>query len=285
MKLEIISKLPAGEQHPTPLLFIHGMLHAAWCWDVHFLNYFAQHGFASYAVNLRGHGNSEGQKKLRWASIADFVEDVENTVRQLPRSPILIGHSMGGFVIQKYLENHDAPGAVLLSSPPPTGLLPTVFRIAKRHPLAFAKVNLTFTIKPIISTPQLAREAFFSFNFPDDELLGYWKLMQNESYRALLDMVLFNRPKPALVKTPLLVLGAGRDNMLRPREIVATARSYKTKAEIITGVAHNSMLEQNWENVASRILAWVKKTESVKTRSANPGSMAVTGQLLSSTAN
>jgi hypothetical protein len=37
MKLEIISKYPAIEQCPTPLLFIHGTLHTASCWDVHFL--------------------------------------------------------------------------------------------------------------------------------------------------------------------------------------------------------------------------------------------------------
>ena len=117
MKLEIISKYPSGSAYPTPLLFIHGTLHGAWCWDVHFLDYFAQHGYAAHAVNLRGHGNSEGREKLRWTRIADYVEDVTNAVGQLPSLPILIGHSMGGFIIQKYLEDHDAPGAVLLSSP------------------------------------------------------------------------------------------------------------------------------------------------------------------------
>jgi len=54
MKLEIISKYPSNGTQPTPLLFIHGALHGAWCWDVHFFEYFAQHGFASHAVNLRG---------------------------------------------------------------------------------------------------------------------------------------------------------------------------------------------------------------------------------------
>ena len=110
MKLEMISKYPSDAAHPTPLLFIHGTLHGAWCWDVHFLDYFAQHGFAAHAVNLRGHGNSEGREKLRWTRIADYVEDVANAVRQLPSPPILIGHSMGGFIIQKYLEDHALPG-------------------------------------------------------------------------------------------------------------------------------------------------------------------------------
>ncbi len=261
MKLEMISKYPANNQQATPLLFIHGMLHGAWCWDVHFLDYFARHGYASHAVNLRGHGNSEGRENLRWIRIADYVQDMEDTVRQLPEPPILIGHSMGGFVIQKYLEDHDAPGAVLLSSPPPAGLLGTALRIARRRPLVFAKANLTFSLLPVIATPELAREAFFSADFPDEELLTHWKQMQDESYMAFVDMVALDRPKPARVKAPLLVLGVGRDNMLKPDEIEATARAYNTHSEIIPDVAHNSMLEPRWQAVADRILAWLKERE------------------------
>jgi pimeloyl-ACP methyl ester carboxylesterase len=237
------------------------MMHGAWCWDAHFLGYFAEHGFSAHAVNLRGHGNSEGRKNLRWTRIANFVEDVSNVVKQLPCSPILIGHSMGGFVIQKYLEYYDAPGAVLLSSPPPAGLLATTIRIARRHPVAFAKVNLTLSLLPFIATPQLARDAFFSPGLPEEELQNYWNQMQDESYMAFLDMVALDLPKPSRIKTPLLILGAANDNMLKPREIEATARAYKTKAEIIPGVAHNSMLEQGWQLVAERILRWLKEME------------------------
>lgn len=261
MKLEIISKYPARNCHPTPLLFIHGMMHGAWCWEVHFLDYFAQNGYAAHAVNLRGHGNSEGWENLRWTPIADFVKDVAHAVSQLPHPPILIGHSMGGFVIQKYLEDHNTPGAVLLSSPPPTGLLPTALKIARRHPLLFAKVNLTLSLQPVIATPELAREAFFSADFPYEELTIYWRQMQDESYRAFLDMVVLDRPHPAKVSTPLLVLGAERDYMLNPREIIATARAYKTHAEIIPGVAHNSMLEKGWQRVAEQILSWIHEQE------------------------
>jgi pimeloyl-ACP methyl ester carboxylesterase len=171
MKLGIISKAPSNGKYPTPLLFIHGALHGAWCWDAHFLDYFARHGFAAYAINLRGHGNSEGREKLRMTRIADFVEGVKNAVRQLPSPPILIGHSMGGYIIQKYLEDHTSPGAVLLFSPPPTGFLPATLRIAWRRPLIFAKITVTLSLLPLVATPRLTREAFFSANFPDEELL------------------------------------------------------------------------------------------------------------------
>ena len=258
-KLEMISKYPVQSQHPTPLLFIHGTLCTASCWDVHFLDYFAQHGFASHAVNLRGHGKSEGREKLRWTRIADFVEDVTNVVRQLPSPPILIGHSMGGFITQKYLEDHDAPAAVLLSSPSPAGLLPTAIRNARRHPLVFVKVNLTLSLLPFIATPQLAGEAFLSKDLPDEKLLQYWKQMQDDSFMAFLDMVALDLPKPAKVKTPLLVLGVARDNMIDSSEIRTTAHAYNTQAEVIADVAHNSMLEPNWQAVAERILVWLNE--------------------------
>ena len=262
MKLEMISKYPVGNQHPTPLLFIHGALHGAWCWDRHFLDYFAQHGYAAHAVNLRGHGNSEGREKLRWTRIADYVEDVANAVRQLPSPPILIGHSMGGFIIQKYLEDRTAPAAVLLSSASPAGLLPAALKNAHRHPLVFAKINLTLSLFPLVATPQLAREAFFSDELPEEQLVAYWKQMQDDSFMAFLDMVALDLPKPAKVKTPLLVLGVARDNMLNPNEIEATARAYNTQAEIIPDVAHNSMLDPRWHAVAERILAWLKERKS-----------------------
>ncbi len=261
MKLEMISKYPAGERHPTPLLFIHGTLHTASCWDEHFLDYFAQHGFVSHAVNLRGHGKSEGREKLRWTRIADFVEDVENAVRQLPSPPILIGHSMGGFIIQHYLEDHDVPAAVLLSSASPAGLLPTAIRTARRQPWAFAKISLTMSLKPMLATPELVGEAFFTKDLPHEQLVEYWKQTQDDSFMAFLDMVALDLPKPAKVKTPLLVLGAARDNMIAPPEVEATARAYNTHAEIIPDVPHNSMLGPHWQSVAERILVWLEGQE------------------------
>lgn len=133
MKLEIISRYPSVGAHSTPLLSVHGALHGAWCWEVHFLDYFARHGFAAHAVNLRGDGNSEPRNGLRWTRIADYVEDLTNAARQLPTPPILIGHSMGGFIIEKYLEDHSPPAAVLLTTPPPSGLFGATLRIAKRR--------------------------------------------------------------------------------------------------------------------------------------------------------
>jgi alpha-beta hydrolase superfamily lysophospholipase len=164
---------------------------------------------------------------------------------------------MGGFIIRKYLEDHGAPGAVLLSSP--TKLLAPALRVARRHPLLFARATLTLSQLPLISTPQLAREAFFGVDVPDDQMVACWRQMQDGSYRAYLDMAGLDPPGPARNKVPLLVLGAGRDNMLTPGEVEATARACDAAFEIIPEVAHNSMLGPRWQAVAGRILAWLQQ--------------------------
>ncbi|HET9011366.1 MAG TPA: hypothetical protein VFN38_06090, partial [Gemmatimonadaceae bacterium] len=44
-------------------------------------------------------------------------------------------------------------------------------------------------------------------------------------------------------------------------EILATARAYDARVEIIADVAHNMMLELRWQAVAARILMWLEEWE------------------------
>src|SRR5262245_23168354 len=82
MKLEIITKRPERITHPSPVLFVHGAWHGAWCWE-YFLPYFVEHGYEVHALSLRGHGQSEGRDKIRWFSIHDYVDDVDQIVKSL----------------------------------------------------------------------------------------------------------------------------------------------------------------------------------------------------------
>src|SRR5512145_2168550 len=107
MSLETITRTPKNRTHKTPLLFVHGMWHGAWCWDEFFLPFFADAGYHVTALSLRGHAGSEG--KIAGSSIMDYVRDVEEVAKTLPTPPVLIGHSMGGFIVQKFLERNSAP--------------------------------------------------------------------------------------------------------------------------------------------------------------------------------
>lgn len=264
MTQEITSRYPAEPTDFPPILFVHGAWHGAWCWDVHFLDYFAEQGFEAYAVSLRGHGKSSGRKYLGCTSVSDYVEDVAEAIGKLPEPPILIGHSMGGLVVQKYLERHPAPAAVLLASVPPGGVLRTTLRMLCKHPLIFVKINCRASLYPLVATPALARESFFSAGVADDKVQEYWKQLQDESYRAFWDMLCLNLPRPKKVTTPMLVLGAEQDGVFTPAEVNATGCAYNVKAEIFKDMAHDMMLEPGWKSVAEKIVTWVKQQNLTK---------------------
>lgn len=259
MNLEILKAIPASDVRSTPILFVHGMWHAAWCWEEHFLPYFAEHGYAAYALSFRGHGSSEGRERLRWISFADYVFDIAQAVSQMAVPPILVGHSLGGRVALKYLEQNKVPAAVLLASVPPTGVARIALRVARRHPLVIIKSLLTLHMYPIIGTHQLAREAFYSADMPQEKVQDYFSRLQDESIRGFLDMLIPNRFNPGQAHTPLLVLGAADDGFISPREIATTARAYGVNEEIFPGMAHDIMLEAGWQTVADRILMWLDK--------------------------
>ena len=91
----------------------------------------------------------------------------------------------------------------------------------------------------------------------DAQVQQYFTLIQNESYRAFLDMMVFSLPHPKRVKTPMLVLGAECDTIFTPAEVQATARAYHTEATIFPSMAHDMMLGDDWQNVADHILSWL----------------------------
>lgn len=116
IRLEVLSRRPKGAVRPTPLLFVHGAYSSARIWEPFFLPYFADHGYAVHAVSLRGHGGSEIRGRLAAARLRDYVSDVAEAAQRLETPPAVIGHSMGGMVVQHYLNIGPAPAAVLLAS-------------------------------------------------------------------------------------------------------------------------------------------------------------------------
>jgi pimeloyl-ACP methyl ester carboxylesterase len=256
--LEVIDTGSATKSHPVPLLFVHGAWHAAWCWDEHFLDFFAGNGYRSLALSLSGHGASPDSERLRWTGIQEYVDDVAETAAQLPTQPVLIGHSMGGFVVQKYLEHDTAAGAILVQSVPPTGVLRATLRIARHHPLQFTKVNVTLSLAPLVATPKLVRDLFFSASTPDKLVHSCHQRLQDESYRAFLDMLALDLVKTKLVnRVPMLILGADDDIIVSQRQIRRTAEVYGAEAEVFPNMGHDMMLEPGWQAVAERIDGWL----------------------------
>lgn len=253
--LEVIDRGSVSESHPAPLLFVHGAWHAAWCWDEHFLGFFADRGYRALALSLRGYGASPADKPVNACTIGDYVQDVQSVAAGLPAPPIVIGHSLGGFVVQKYLEVSPAPAGVLLASMPPRGGLGSGMRWMKQHPWHSLKMTITGKSLPYVNTPELARERFFSAHTPDALVTAYAARLEEASSRAGTDSVM-NMARPKRVTTPLLVLGGYDDGAHTRKEVRTTASAYRTEAEFFPDMGHNMMLEPGWAAVAERMDSW-----------------------------
>jgi pimeloyl-ACP methyl ester carboxylesterase len=256
MALEIIRRLPEKPNGRPPLLFVHGAWLSAACWDDHFLPFFAQAGYPAYAVSLRGHGKSSGS--LHFAGMADYVADLAEAIAQLPAPQVLIGHSMGGGVVQKYLERRAAPAAILLGSMPPHGMSHAFVDAWRRHPWRWLQANLTFNTQSLFHTPELCREFFFSPDTSDADILRSMRVAGGESVRALFDMTLPHWLSPSRVTTPVHVIGGEQDIIIPPRDVEETARRLGTQARILPGAPHAMMIDARWRAAAEAIDDWLK---------------------------
>lgn len=259
--LEVLSRTPAKPKRQTPLLFVHGAFTGAWCWDEHFLSFFADAGHAAHALSLSGHGRSRGREHLDSLSIADYVDDVFEVCARLPVPPVLIGHSMGGFVVQKALEQRRFPGAVLMCAVPPQGLMAAAFGMMFSHPGLISDLNR------LMSGGEVAldtlREAMFAQPVAVDDLTRFYRWSQPESHRAIWDMSLFNLPHPSKIDaSAVLIQGAERDHLIPASLVEMTARTYGTTATIFPGMGHGMMLERDWEKPAQHILDWLVERET-----------------------
>ncbi|MBK6972370.1 MAG: alpha/beta fold hydrolase [Sterolibacteriaceae bacterium] len=257
-KIEVLSQAPTGNARATPLLFVHGAYTAAWCWAENFLPWFAEQGWQAHAISLSGHGGSAGRQHLDSLSIADYVRDVAEVVSRLPARPVLIGHSMGGFVVQKFLEREDLPAAVLMASVPPQGLLGSAVG------MGFAKPGLMRDFGSIVSGGSVAletlREVLFAQPVSDERLKHFMRCMQPESHRAVWDMSMFDLPSISRMhRPPMLILGAEHDQLISASTVEMTGRAYGIKAEIFPAMGHGMMLDADWRKVAQRIVGWLEQ--------------------------
>lgn len=259
MSLEILTRRPARTSRAAPLLFVHGAFVGAWCWEEHFLPYFAARGYDAHAVSLRGHGGSPAGGPLDLAGLDDYVADVAMAAGGLDAPPVLIGHSMGAIVVQRAAQRCRAPALALVAPVPPHGLSSSLLSLAARDLQLFMALN-TFQADGGTLSPALARirECLFSKALPEAEVRRHLARMQHESQRALMDLMwpqhLWLRSSRGL---PVVVVGAAEDTLCPVPMVEEAARFHSAEPAIFDAMAHAMMLEAGWEDVARHLGAWL----------------------------
>ncbi|GGB45792.1 alpha/beta hydrolase [Flexivirga endophytica] len=257
----MIASIERGDPSPTSpsIVFVHGAMHGAWSWDEHFLGYFADRGRHVIALDLRGHGDSPIDRSVLWASVRDYLDDLAEVADRLPNPPVLVGHSLGGFVVQRRLEEHPAPAAVLVGATPPSGAMRLTLRAIRHDPAGAARAFATLRLLPMFGSPEAAHHWFFSADTPAGQVAGWSDRLCDESFRAVVDTLV--RPvRTKRVTTPLLVLGGSADRTAPPQDVAFTAHRYGVEPVVLDGLPHDLMLDGGWQRAAAHIANWLDDT-------------------------
>jgi pimeloyl-ACP methyl ester carboxylesterase len=228
------------------IVFVHGMAHGAWCWEEHFIPFFEKLGYNCVAFDLPGHEVQGSTRRISY-SLGEYVEALSSVVANLETPPIIIGHSMGGMILQHFLKTGICNKAILMSSVPPSGVLQASLRVLTKYPgvipyLISRDLAGAFTRFPqlILNDPALANR--------------YAPKMCAESFLAYLGLML---PLKHRSNVPLLVVGGSADGLITVQEFADTAKHYNAQLEIIEGGSHDLMLDKDFEKTAEGIARWI----------------------------
>lgn len=258
--LELISR-PAISGGPSiSVLFVHGINVGAWVWEDHFLDYFAEAGFNAYAVSLRGHGRSWGSEHIREWTLADYVDDLVEATGRIDGDIVLVGHSLGGAVVQKFIQGGGrAAGMALLASVPPWGLAPSAIRMAARSPrMLTVLLEMSSGHRPR-ADKGLLRRMLFTPDTPDIEVDGFLSRVGPESPKLGLQLQGWPPLAPAPWLAPkVFVLGGADDAIVPSDEVWRTGLYYGCLPELVPGLGHMVMSGPRWRASAVRLEKWLK---------------------------
>ena len=119
-------------------------------------------GFATHALDYRGHGRAQGRRGYVWR-FEEYIGDVEVFVERIraqaaDRRLFLIGHSHGGLVLARTLQSGMRPPAGLVFASPYVGLAMEPSRLKIWSALALGRVLPWMPVPSGITPAHLTRD-------------------------------------------------------------------------------------------------------------------------------
>ena len=234
----------AGDPETTPLMFLHGIGGAARAWRGQIAAFSER--YRAVAWDMPGYGGSAPLESVSIATLADSLQDFLQQIGA--RRPILVGHSIGGMIVQQWLIKYPrtAAAVVLAQTSPAFGKaegdwqkqfirarLGPLDRGETMKSLAPALVKELVGDDPDAAGMELARDCMGS--------------VPEASYRAMMLALLGFDQRKALadIKIPTLVLSGSKDKNA-PAPMMAKMATYIPSSTYVElkGAGHLVNLER-----------------------------------------
>ncbi|WP_079253926.1 alpha/beta hydrolase [Endozoicomonas arenosclerae] len=252
-----------------------------------------QAGYIVFAHDHRGHGacieqDGEGYfaGQRGWYKVVDdLVIVVDFVQKKFPSSPLLLmGHSMGSYILQSYLIHHSPKlsGVILSGSNyAPKLLLEAALLIAKMECLRQGKKGISPIIKQLTFTSYnrqfkpnrtefdwLSRNEKAVDDYIADDLCGFSCSNQlwHDLFKGLLHINAINNLKRIQQDLPILVMGGEKDPVSAPhgqQKLTKALRKAGLKdvtLSLYPEGRHEMLNETNSQQVINRLLQWMNQT-------------------------
>lgn len=250
------------------ILLIHGMFMTPLCWE-NWIPHYESKGYRVFASpwpgrdkpveNLR---NNHPNTQLAKLNLSDVVERMERVISSLEEKPVLIGHSMGGLVVQLLLQRDLAVAGVAIDPAPPQGVFTTKWSFLKSN---FPAINPFLLNQPVEMSFEHFQYAFVNTLSLDEQRAAYDRYVVPESRRVPTQSlgpagrVDFKKPHP-----PLLITAGEKDHIIPAPLNRTNYNRYKASASVtdfkeFSGRDHFLIGSKGWDEVADYCLNWLEK--------------------------
>ncbi len=250
------------------IVLIHGMFMTPLCWE-NWVDYYQSKGYRCLAPAWPGRDQpvetlrkKHPDPELGRLKLVDVVQRMEAAIKSLDSKPAIIGHSMGGLVVQLLLQRDLALAGVAIDPAPPQG----VFSAA----CSFVRSNFP-AINPFVPVTQPVQMTFEHFQYAfvntlplSEQRAAYERYVVPES-RGVPTQSLTSAGKVDFKKAhPPLLITAGEKDHIIPASLNRTNyQKYRGSASItdfkeFPGRDHFVIGERGWQEVADFVLAWLE---------------------------
>jgi pimeloyl-ACP methyl ester carboxylesterase len=251
----------------TSVIFIHGMFVTPLCWSG-WIDRFNARGILCEAPAWPHHEGAPAELRARHPNPAlgrltldEVIAHFEAIVKKQPSPPVLVGHSMGGLIVQALLNRGLGARGVAIDSAPPKGVF------VLRWSMLRANFPALFGSKPWLMSEAQWRYAFDNTSTPEEAHAHYEKQLVPESKRvargALGTKIDWQR-----AHAPLLLVAGGADHIIPAAVNAANHKKYahaesRVDYKQFDGRTHYTILDggldgSGWEEVCDFVGEWVQ---------------------------